>query len=183
MNIKEGDVQKEGAYLSPKLIEIATAIQSSVPGFGYFSGFNDKFHQENASGSKHTSGVAADFTLKTPPDKKTGDDIVAKLKQLGASYVQNEYANPSGKATGGHFHIEVPQFENGGMMDGIGLVGEKGPELAVGAGSITSNNDIMGAFRMMTAELSAQSMILSEIARATKSSSTTSEKMLRYAQN
>ena len=69
------------------------------------------------------------------------------------------------------------------MLNGVGLVGEKGPELAVGAGSITSNNDIMGAFRMMTAELSAQSMILSEIARATKSSSTTSEKMLRYAQN
>ena len=79
--------------------------------------------------------------------------------------------------------FEVAKYEDGGMLNGVGLVGEKGPELAVGAGSITSNNDIMGAFRMMTAELSAQSMILSEIARATKSSSTTSEKMLRYAQN
>jgi hypothetical protein len=79
--------------------------------------------------------------------------------------------------------FEVAKYEDGGMLNGVGLVGEKGPELAVGAGSITSNTDIMGAFRMMTAELSAQSMILSEIARATKSSSTTSEKMLRYAQN
>jgi len=79
--------------------------------------------------------------------------------------------------------FEVAKYEDGGMLNGVGLVGEKGPELAVGSASITSNTDIMGAFRMMTAELSAQSMILSEIARATKSSSTTSEKMLRYAQN
>jgi len=183
LNIKTGDVQAPGAALSPNLIELAKSIQSSVPGFNYFSGFNDKFHQENASSSKHTQGLAADFTLTKPPTKKEGDDITAQLKSLGATFVQNEYANPSSKATAGHFHIEIPKFEHGGNLSGIGLVGEKGPELAVGSASITSNNDVMGVFRDLLEEMSKQTGILREITSATRDGSSATEKMLRYAQN
>jgi hypothetical protein len=183
LNIKAGDVQAPGAAVSPNLIELAKSIQSSVPGFNYFSGFNDNFHQENAPGSKHTEGLAADFTLAKPPSKKEGDDITAQLKSLGATFVQNEYANPSSKATAGHFHVEIPKFEHGGNLSGIGLVGEKGPELAVGSASISSNNDVMGVFRDLLDEMSKQTSILREITSATKDGSSATEKMLRYAQN
>ena len=183
LNIKAGDVQAPGAALSPNLIELAKSIQSNVPGFNYFSGFNDKFHQENASSSKHTQGLAADFTLTKPPSKEEGDKISAQLKSLGATFVQNEYANPSSKATAGHFHVEIPKFEDGGKLSGIGLVGEKGPELAVGSANITSNNDVMGVFKDLLEEMSIQTSILREMTTAAKNSSSTAEKMLRYAQN
>ena len=183
LNIKTGDVQAPGAALSPNLIELAKSIQSNVPGFNYFSGFNDKFHQENASSSKHTQGLAADFTLTKPPSKEEGDKISAQLKSLGATFVQNEYANPSSKATAGHFHVEIPKFEDGGKLSGIGLVGEKGPELAVGSANITSNNDVMGVFKDLLEEMSIQTSILREMTTAAKNSSSTAEKMLRYAQN
>lgn len=183
LNIKTGDVQAPGAALSPNLIELAKSIQSNVPGFNYFSGFNDKFHQENASSSKHTQGLAADFTLTKPPSKEEGDKISAQLKSLGATFVQNEYANPSSKATAGHFHVEIPKFEDGGKLSGIGLVGEKGPELAVGSANITSNNDVMGVFKDLLEEMSIQTSILREMTTAAKNSSSTAEKMLRYTQN
>ena len=183
LNIKTGDVQAPGSTLSPNLIELAKSIQSGIPGFNYFSGFNDNFHQEKAPGSKHTQGLAADFTLTKPPSKEEGDKIAAQLKSLGASYVQNEYANPSSAATAGHFHVEIPKFENGGNLSGIGLVGEKGPELAVGSASITSNNDVMKVFKDLLDEMSKQTSILRETAAAAKNSSSATEKMLRYAQN
>lgn len=76
-------------------------------------------------------------------------------------------------------------FANGGILgEGkIGIAGEAGPELITGPSTITSNNDIMGAFMAMNAELSSQSAMLAEIARATKSSSTANEKMLRVSMN
>jgi len=76
-------------------------------------------------------------------------------------------------------------FANGGMLgEGkMGIAGEAGPELITGPSTITSNNDIMGAFRSMNAELSNQTIMLAEIARATRASSTANEKMLRSAMN
>ena len=112
-----------------------------------------------------------------------GRKIISQLKSLGASYVLDEYNFPSAGATGGHFHVEVPRYEAGGNLRGIGLVGEKGPELAVGSGSITSNNDIMGAFRDMISLLEQNQMALRDIANNSKSTSDTSDQMLRIAQN
>ena len=131
LKIKQGDVQASGATVSPKLIEMAKQIQSSVPGFGYFSGFNDRFHQENSPASKHTSGLAADFTVTKPPTPKEAEGIISTLKSLGASKVIDEYNNPSSKATGGHFHVEVPGFARGGITQGPSIAGEKGPEAVV----------------------------------------------------
>lgn len=118
LKIKQGDVQADGAQISPRLLEMATKIQSQVPGFNYFSGFNDRFHQENAPGSRHTSGMAADFTLTQKPTPEESEKIVGILKGLGASRVIDEYANPSAKATGGHFHVEVDKFARGGIASG-----------------------------------------------------------------
>ena len=59
--LKKGDVQKEGAYINPKLIELARKIQAELPGFAYFSSFNDNFHQDRVS--NHNKGLALDFVL------------------------------------------------------------------------------------------------------------------------
>ncbi len=182
LRIKQGDVQRTGAELSPRLIELAKQIQETIPGFNYFSGFNDNFHADNKS-SRHSSGLAADFTVSTHPTIEEGKAIIATLKSLGASLVLDEYNFPSSGASGKHFHVEVPKFEAGGNLRGIGLVGEKGPELAVGSASITSNTDIMGAFRDMISLLEQNQMALRDIANNSKSTSDISDQMLRIAQN
>lgn len=132
LRIKQGDVQAQGATISPKLIELARSIQSSVPGFAYFSGFNDRFHQENAPGSRHTSGLAADFALSSVPTREQGAAIVSQLKGMGASVVIDEYNNPSAKSTAGHFHVEVPAAARGmPRTSGMTLAGEAGPEAII----------------------------------------------------
>ena len=90
---------------------------AGVPGFAYFSGFNDKFHQENAPSSEHTKGLALDFALGTKPTKEEGTKIASMLKGMGATYVQDEYNNASARATGGHFHAAV-SAANGAILSG-----------------------------------------------------------------
>jgi hypothetical protein len=118
LNIKAGDVQAEGAGINSKLIELAQAVQSSVPGFKYFSAFNDKFHQEKAPGSQHAKGRAFDFTVAGNPSIEEGKGITDWLRQNGASLAIDEYNNPSSKATAGHFHAAIPEFETGGLAVG-----------------------------------------------------------------
>ena len=118
LNIKAGDVQAEGAGINSKLIELAQAVQSSVPGFKYFSAFNDKFHQEKAPGSQHAKGRAFDFTVAGNPSVEEGKGITDWLRQNGASLAIDEYNNPSSKATAGHFHAAIPEFETGGLAVG-----------------------------------------------------------------
>lgn len=118
LRLKKGDVQADDSKVSPKLLAMAQQIQSSLPDFAYFSGFNDKFHQEKSPSSKHTQGLAADFTLTQPPSPERGQEIVNMLKGLGASTVIDEYNQPSSKATAGHIHVAVPEFEYGGIVTG-----------------------------------------------------------------
>jgi hypothetical protein len=117
LKIKEGDVQATDAGISPKLIELAKKIQEAVPGFSYFSGFNDKFHQENSPSSEHTKGLALDFALSKKPTKEEGAQLASMLKGMGATYVQDEYNNASAKSTGGHFHAAI-SAANGGILSG-----------------------------------------------------------------
>jgi hypothetical protein len=131
LRTKAGDVQAEGAYVSPQLIELARQIQSSVPGFNYFSGANDLFHQLHAPTSAHTQGRALDFTLSQRPSAEQGQQIIAQLKSLGASYVADEYNYPSKSTTAGHIHVEVPAMARGGITSGLTLAGEAGPEAVV----------------------------------------------------
>jgi hypothetical protein len=182
LNVKSGDVQAAGAGISPKLIEMSKAIQGGVPGFGYFSAFNDKFHQENASSSKHTQGLAADFTTAQAPSPQDGKQITSWLKSMGASLAIDEYNNPSSKSTAGHFHVEIPAFEDGGNVPAgqLGIAGENGkPELITGPASVTPNNDIMGAFGHMTGLMQQQVTMLDELIRAQKDNNDISNKMLR----
>ena len=180
LRIKQGDVQAEGSKVSPKLIEIAKKIQETLPDFGYFSGFNDKFHQERAPGSQHTKGLAADFTLASPPSKERGAEIISMLKGLGASYVADEYNNPSSNATAGHIHLQIPEFETGGLATGpnSGYMAKLHGTEAV----IPLNND-QGNFVELFEEIADNSrtttMLLEELVRSQKNSVDVQQKILR----
>ena len=125
LQIKKGDVQAPGSTVSAELIELAKKIQGSVPGFKYFSGFNDRYHQEESPNSLHTQGMAADFVLASKPSKQEGKQLTDLLKSLGATKAIDEYNSPSAKATAGHMHVEIAkmpgqgiQAEKGGVFDG-----------------------------------------------------------------
>ena len=85
------------------------------------------------------------------------------------------------KNEGGSF--DLPALEHGGKLDGVGLVGEKGPELAVGPASITSNNDIMNAFNNLASLLERSLNVQETIARASNTTADLNSKILSYAQN
>ena len=184
IKVKKGDVQKEGADLSPKIIEMAKAIQSGVPGFSYFSGFNDNFHQEKASSSNHTKGLAADFALEKKPSPEDGAQVVSYLKDQGASLAIDEYNSPTAKATGGHFHVEIPTFADGGDLAAgkLGIAGEAGPEFVQGPASITPMGDITGVFNNMAMMIGQQTGAIEELIRLTKNSNDIQTKILRVQQ-
>jgi hypothetical protein len=133
LRIKKGDVHAEGAIINPEIVKLAQKIQSYIPGFSYFSSFNDEFHQEQAPGSQHVLGNALDFTVRRKPTKEEGEEIARYLKSLGADTVYDEYNNPSRKSTGGHFHVGVAGYEKGGVAETpqLAFVAEKGPEAMI----------------------------------------------------
>jgi len=185
LNVKSGDVHAENSGISSKLIELAKTIQSGVPGFGYFSAFNDRFHQEKAPSSKHTQGLAADFTTAQAPSAKDGEAITQWLKQMGASMAIDEYNNPSSKSTAGHFHVEIPAFEEGGNLGAgkVGIAGENGkPELITGPATITPMNDLVGTFNTMVGLMGQQVSMMDEMIRAQKNGNDISTKILRVQQ-
>lgn len=72
-----------------------------------FTAFNDKFHQ--GKGGKHPIGQAFDFTVK---DASEADKSIQRIQTMANKYgfvikALNEYADPSGHATGGHIHVSV----------------------------------------------------------------------------
>lgn len=184
LKIKKGDVQKEGAELSPKIIELAKNIQDNIEGFAYFSGFNDNFHNEKASSSKHTKGLAADFALEKAPSPKQGAEVVSWLKDQGASLAIDEYNNPSSKATAGHIHVEIPTFAEGGDLAAgkLGIAGEAGPEFVQGPASITPMGDITGVFNNMAMMIGQQTSAIEELIRIAKNGNDIQTKLLRVQQ-
>lgn len=117
LKLKQGDVQAEGEEISPKIIDMAKKVQSDIPGFKYFSAFNDKYHNEKSPRSFHAKGQAMDFTVAEHPTPEQGKSVVNWLKQQGASLAIDEYNNPSSKATAGHYHAQI-QAKTGGVFDG-----------------------------------------------------------------
>jgi hypothetical protein len=133
LKLKKGDVQAEGSKIDPKIIELAQQVQANMPNFAYFSGFNDKFHQEKSPRSSHTSGRAMDFALSKEPSIEEGKEITKWLKSMGASVAIDEYNNPSSNATAGHIHAQIPGYADGGIASTpqIAMVAEKGPEAMI----------------------------------------------------
>ena len=119
--------------VNSKIIEMAQQVQSNIPGFAYFSAFNDKFHQEKSPSSSHTKGDAMDFTLAQPPSVEDGAEITKWLRSIGASVAIDEYNNPSSKSTAGHIHAQIAGYADGGIANTpqIAMVAEKGPEAMI----------------------------------------------------
>ena len=185
LKLKQGDVQAEGAALSPRLVQLAQAIQSNMPNFNYFSAFNDKYHQEKASSSSHTRGTALDFTLTKPPTPQEGQEIVRYLQSMGASLVIDEYNNPSSNATAGHIHAQIPGFADGGVAldPTIAMVAEKGPEAMM---PLTSDG-FLGKLSSSIAALVPQQQVmidlLSDIRRSQATTASANERMAAVAAN
>ena len=186
LNIKTGDVQKEGAGIDPRLIDMAKEIQSTVPGFAYFSGFNDNFHQENAGNSQHTKGLAMDFALQSKPSKEQGAGIVKYLQSLGASLAIDEYNSPSAKATGGHIHAQISARDgfsgvisgpSGGYQPNLTMHGTEALTVTPTANTAAMPNS--GASEMATSLLSAQLSKLDELVSVMKNQVTASERLIR----
>lgn len=119
LTVKKGDVQKPGAHVDKKLIELMNNVQKSVPGFNYISSVNDQFHQTR--NSKHKEGTAFDFTLGKWPTKEEGANIAKMIQELSPNQkvkVIDEYNNPSSGSTGGHMHTELLGAKTGGIFNG-----------------------------------------------------------------
>jgi hypothetical protein len=185
LKIKKGDVHAEGSALSPRLVQLAQAIQSNMPNFNYFSSFNDKFHQEKASSSSHTRGTALDFTLTKPPTPQEGQDIARYLRSMGASLVIDEYNNPSSNATAGHIHAQIPGFADGGIaMDPtIAMVAEKGPEAMLPLTSDGFLGKLGSAMAAMVPQQQVMIDLLDDIRRSQQATATASERMAAVASN
>jgi hypothetical protein len=185
LKIKQGDVHAEGAALSPRLVQLAQAIQSNMPNFNYFSAFNDKYHQEKASSSSHTRGTALDFTLTKPPTPQEGQEIVRYLRSMGASLVIDEYNNPSSNATAGHIHAQIPGFADGGIaMDPtIAMVAEKGPEAMLPLTSDGFLGKLGSAMAAMVPQQQTMIGLLEDIRRSQAATATASERMAAVASN
>lgn len=191
LRLKTGDVQAEGAKISPKIIELAKAIQANVPGFNMFTGFNDKFHNEKAPSSQHTKGLAVDFTVAKPPSKEEGKAVTDWLKQMGASLAIDEYNNPSSNATAGHYHAQIPAFKDGGLVDEatLSLIGEAGPEAVIPLkdgnvpvsfnGKMGIGDEAMGLFKVMAEQTAAMAAMMEQMVTAQKNSVDVQTKMLR----
>ena len=91
---------------------LAQKIMSNVPEFAQFTGFNDKFHQQNHPRSKHAKGLAIDFVTKG--GAKTQDAAVKKIEKMmkdaglkpNEYLVQSEILGKTPHATGDHVHVE-----------------------------------------------------------------------------
>jgi len=189
LKIKAGDVQAEGAGISPKIIGLAEQVQANMPGFAYFSGFNDKFHQEKSPSSFHTKGQAMDFALNKAPTPKEGQEIVNWLKDMGASYAIDEYNNPSSKATAGHIHAQIAGYADGGIAEEpqIAMVAEKGPEAMIplknGAIPVEGFSEAVNSLRVMQDRMSEMVAGMAEMLREQRTGNDSLQKIYQVSAN
>ena len=164
-----------GGEANPKLIELANLINQQAGGdLKYFSAFNDRYHHGLDYKSSHTQGTALDFVLNDPTQAAKYAAMVENMPGVKKGSVTNEYAKLSDKGTGGHIHAEVDAKDQGGdiLQGQTALVGEKGPELIQGPGSVTSTATTSKIFNEMNKHLA-------DLVKITKDHKYTSEKMLR----
>lgn len=94
------------------------ALEQDLPGgLNRFSSFNDAYHRKANPKSKHTQGLALDFSLKDSKQSSEASDFVKnQLLSSGLSEkdfkIINEYKSPSKHATGGHIHVNFTNKES-----------------------------------------------------------------------
>lgn len=105
LRIKPGN-DTGGASLGVQAL--AQSLQAGIPELNQFTAFNDAYHSLLGGSSKHSQGLALDFSINDP--KKSAEvaaAIRARLAELGVrGYVRDEYANPSKNSTGPHIHVQ-----------------------------------------------------------------------------
>ena len=98
---------------------------------------NDRYHKGLGYQSKHTEGKAIDLTLN--PYNNETDSAFRKIldsyksKNANFSYI-DEYTNPSGAATGGHFHLQY----------GAGTPAQGGPQSNQQLNSVEATPQMLG---------------------------------------
>lgn len=99
-----------GGKITQSTYDFAKLVQANIKGFNQFTAFNDEYHTHLKYHSKHTDGIKFDFVINGGLNSSYG--AVSQLKALAKKYgydisVLNEYAKPSGNATGGHIDVQV----------------------------------------------------------------------------
>jgi len=120
---EKGNELSSGGEVTDELSSIVSSIlkefKSTNPSIKItITGGNDQFHKGLSYNSKHTKGQAVDLVLK-PYNSNTSTaflQILDKYKNKNSkfSYI-DEYKNPSGGATAGHFHL---QYGEGNVVGG-----------------------------------------------------------------
>ena len=133
----KGGETEEGTL---NLARVLQAQEKNIPGgLNRFSSFNDEYHKHANPKSKHTKGLALDFSLKDAKQSSEASDYVKQqLSDSGLSEkdfkIINEYKNPSKHATGGHIHVnfankeaaeKYAQFTKGGQTPSYAKIDEK----------------------------------------------------------
>ena len=141
-----------GGKAKPGLYSLAKIIQNTIPGFKYFTAFNDGYHvsqgyfskKGNRNPSTHSMGLALDFTLS---DTSKSGEATQKIKSIFSKYgingsVVNEYAKGSAGSTGGHIHVNFANAGEAGKFQSI--IGGKGisEQLMVDSGKSVDSSSI-----------------------------------------
>lgn len=110
LRVKSAESTAGGGH-HPAIKRIGELIMANVQNFNRFTALNDAWHKHNKPNSKHTQGLAIDFTLTNGAAGSDAAVNVVKglLQQAGLSpnefLVLNEYKRMSRGATGGHVHV------------------------------------------------------------------------------
>jgi uncharacterized membrane protein (Fun14 family) len=146
INLK-GNESVAGGGADPVLLDALRAVTAKYPNV-MVTGINDSFHLGKA-GSKHPLGKAADFVFPGITKEKA-QDMLAGISAV-MSGVKAEF-HPKGYkgANADHIHAEMANGGNLGPGE-TAIVGERGPEIVQGSGSVTSTaatsrvfNDMLG---------------------------------------
>lgn len=110
----KGGETEEG---TTNLARVIQAKEKDLPGgLNRFSAFNDEYHGKANPKSKHTKGLALDFSLKDAKYSSEASNFV-KQQLIGSGLSEedfkiiNEYKNPSKHSTGGHIHVNFANKE------------------------------------------------------------------------
>ena len=111
---KGSEIDSGGVDINASIEKVAssifTTIKAEIPTLNVkVTGGNDKYHQGLSSNSRHKAGNALDFVI-SPSQTNQLDQVVNILRRYAVGNDPNfrfidEYRNPSGAATAGHFHI------------------------------------------------------------------------------
>jgi hypothetical protein len=170
LNFKDRAEATGGGGTDSIIMDMLSKISERFPGM-QITALNDIWHQKNRPDSLHTKGLAADIKIDGM-NQAMAAEITAMISGLkGMAMYEGSGSNPQNP--NGHIHIQAKQMDLGGTL-GVGesaVVGEMGPEIVTGPGSVTS--------RAQTTQLFAEmSRTLKDIHSTLKDSHTVARKTL-----